>query len=342
MNNTFVEENVSYDNLNGGIPKKKIILFSFLAAGVPCIIQNLLTPLVYEIISDNISVSSSAMAGVGTLMRFLAATVRLALLIWGGYNITHSKEGAMRFAGIFMFSATIASSVMSLFDFIEMVPLAAETIAWIMLVFNVIGDILGAVISIKLFSIFEYRTENRYVTGAQLSLFRKKMVILLVIVYAMTLVTSVITAVLTSSVNTMETGQALMYAISIWGFVSGMLILFIVYLLPLKVRNIKADAIGFGGAYYISGAVISPVLLLVTGFLDMFIDAEGNNIFYMIKGGTTVLVNLITGIASLVIMFTVLKIFFPVKEEPAPEPEDRAEQILRNLIESKKNSDIEN
>lgn len=342
MDKTFVEENAGCDNLNAEIPKKRIILFSVLAAGVPCIIQNLLTPLIYEIISENINVSSSAMAGVGTLIRFLAAAVRLALLIWGGYNITLSKEGTVRFVGIFMFSATIASSVMSLFDFIERVPLAAEAIAYIMLALNVLADMLGAVINIKLFSIFEYRTENRYVTGAELSLFRKKMLILLVIIFAMTFVTNCITAALTSFVNTMGTVQTFMYAVSILGFVIGMLNLFIVYLLPLKVRNIKADAIGFGGAYYIPGAVTAPVSLLVTGLLDIFIDAESNNFLYMINVGTTVLVGMITGIVSLVIMFTVLKIFFPVKEEPTPEPEDRAERILRNLIESKRNAETEN
>ena len=56
MDNIFVEENVSYDNLNDGIPKKKIILFSVLAACLPALFEELGTPVVYEIMSRNINI----------------------------------------------------------------------------------------------------------------------------------------------------------------------------------------------------------------------------------------------------------------------------------------------
>ncbi len=343
MDNTFVEENVSYDNLNSAIPKKKIILFSVLAAGVPCIIQNLLTPLIYEIISENINISSSAMAGVGTLIGFLAAAVRLVLLIWGGYNITRSKDGTVRFVGIFMFSVTIASSVMSLFDFVERIPLAAEAIAYIMLALNILADILGAVINIKLFSIFEYRTENRYVTGAEASLFRKRMLILLVLIYAISFVSSGIVPYFTAALGTtMEDIQIILYVISIGGFLLGILTLYLIYRLSLSVRNEKADAIGLGSAYYIGGVFTAPVTFLVTGLLQGLIASEISNSIAIIQGFITLGFSLITGIASVVIMFKTLKIFFPVREKPTYEPEDRAERIFRNLIELKKNTEIEN
>lgn len=342
MNSTFSESNSGCDNMNTRELKNKIILFSVLAAMVPCIMENLLIPVISEMISENINISSSFLAGVQTLIKFFVAAIRLGLLVWGGYNITRTKEGAVRFVGIFAFSAAIASAVIGMFDFIEMSSLGEVAVAYIMLALNVLTSVVSAVINIRFFGFFEYRTENQYVTGAQLSLFRKKMVILLVAAYVLIFATSGVSAALVSVENVSDAGQLLTYALSIVLSVISMLVLLIIYVLALKVRGVKSDAIGFGGAYYMGALVTAPVTLLVTGFFAVLIDMSGNNILYMISSVVTALINMITSVISLVIMFKSLRIFFPVREIPVRESEDRAERILRNLIASKQDTETEN
>ena len=336
MSNTFVEANCGCDKLNKGDLKKKIILFSVLAAMVPCIIETLLIPVISEILAD-----SSVRIGAESLLGFLVAAIRLAFLSWGGYKITRSKEGTVRFVGIFAFSAAIASSVMGLFDFIGSAPLG-EAAAYIFPALSVVQAIVGSVINIKLFAIFECRIENQYVTGAEYSLLRKKMVILIVTVYVLILATGGISTALIAAANNADAVQELIYAVNISLSVVNLFDMLIVYLLSLKVRGVKSDAIGLGGAYYMGRLVTAPVTLLVTGLLVVFIGTSGNNTLNVLSSVINVIVNLITTIASFVIMFKSLKIFFPVREIPLSVSDDRAERILKNLIASKQNEEIEN
>ncbi len=343
MEKTFVEENAGCDNLNTGIPKKRIILFSVLAACLPVLFEELLTPVVYEIMSPNINIPPVFMSGAGIIISFIAAVIRLVLLAVGGKSITRSKDGAVRFAGIFVFSAAIASCVTGVFGFLEHVPSHTEIIKWFFVVLAIIAALIAAALCIKLFIVFEYRTENRYVTGAEASLFRKKLIIFLVIIYAVSLITGGIVPFIYAGAGVdAENTQLLLYVTDMISSFAAILMMYLIYKLASDVRKVKSDVIGFGGAYYIGRAVTAPVTLLSAGLMRGLIITEIGNYIALVQGFITMGFSLLTGIASLVIMFTVLKIFFPVKEEPTPEPEDRAEQILRNLIESKKNSDIEN
>ena len=343
MDNTFVEENVSYDNLNGGIPKKKIILFSVLAACLPALFEDLGTPVVYEIMSRNINISPVFMSGSGIIISFIAAVSRLVLLALGGKSITRSKDGAVRFMGIFVFSAAIASCVTGIFGFLEHAPAHTEIIEWFFVVLSIISALIAAALCIKLFIIFEYRAENRYVTVAEASLFRKKLIIFLVIMYAVSFITVGIVPFIYALTGTEEEAvQPLLYVTDMISSFAAIFMMFLIYKLASGVRKVKSDAIGFGGAYYIGGAVTAPVTLLVTGLLRGLIVTGIGNYIALVQGFITMGLSLITGIVSLVIMFKVLKIFFPVKTEPAPEPDDRAEQILRNLIASKRDTDAEN
>ena len=335
MNNIFVEENVSYNNLNDAKPKKKIILFSVLAACLPVIFEELLTPAVYEIMSRNIDMSSSVMAGAGTFISFFASVMRLAILFAGGYNITRSKEGAVRFTGIFAFSAAIASCVTGIFGFLEHIPSHTEIITWLFVGLNFIAAFIAAVLSIKLFIIFEYRAENRYVTGAEASLLRKKLIVFLVIMYVVSFITVVIVPFIYALTGTeAENAQSLLYVTEIILSVVAVLMIFLIYKLASGVRKVKSDAIGLGSAYYIGGAVTAPVTLLITGLLRGLSVTGIGNYIALVQGFITMGFSLITGIVSLVIMFKAFKIFFPVREKPVPVTEDRAERILRNLIAS--------
>ena len=342
MDNTFVEENVSYDNLNSGIPKKKIILFSVLAACLPVLFEELLTPVIYEIMSRNINISTVFMSGAGIFISFIAAVSRLVLLAAGGKSITRSKDGAVRFMGIFVFSAAIASCVTGIFGFLEHAPTHTEIIEWFFVVLSIISALIAATLCIKLFIIFEYRAENRYVTVAEASLFRKKLIVFLVIMYAVSFITVGIVPFIYALTGTEEAVQPLLYVTDMISSFATILIMCLIYKLASGIRKVKADVIGFGSAYYIGGAVTAPVTLLVTGLLRGLIVTEIGNYIALVQGFITMGLSLITGIASLVIMFKVLKIFFPVKEETAPEPEDRAERILRNLIASERDTDAEN
>ncbi len=342
MDNNFVEENISYDNLNGGIPKKKIILFSFLAACMPVIFEELLTPAVYEIMSRNINISTVFMSGAGIFISFIAAVSRLVLLAVGGKSITRSKDGAVRFTGIFVFSAAIASCVTGVFGFLEHAPSHTEIIEWFFVVLSIISALITAVLCIKLFIIFEYRAENRYVTDAEASLFRKKLIVFLVMMYAVSFITVGIVPFIYALTGTEEEAvQPLLYVTDMISSFATILIMYLIYRLASGVRKVKADVIGFGSAYYIGGAVTAPVTLFVTGLLRGLSVTGIGNYIAPVQGFITKGLSLITGIVSLVIMFKVLKIFFPVKEEATPEPEDRAEQILRNLIASKRDTDAE-
>lgn len=343
MDNTFVEENVGCDNLNAGIPKKRIILFSVLAACLPVIFEDLLTLVVNEIMIRNIDMPSAMIAGAGTFISFLAAVMRLAILIAGGYNITRSKDGAVRITGIFMFSAAIASCITGVFGFLEHISFDAEIIEWLFVGLNVINAFITAGLCIKLFSIFEYRTEYRNVNGAEAPLFRKKLIIFLIIMYSVSLITSGIVPYIYAWTGAeAEAAQSLLYVIDIISSFVAVLMMCLIYKLAFGVRKVKSDAIGLGSAYYIGSAVTAPVTLLVTGLLQGLIASEVSNIIVIIQGFITMVLSLITGIASLVIMFKALKIFFPVREKPAPVTEDRAEQILRNLIVSRQDTDAEN
>ncbi len=342
MDNAFVEENVSYDNLNNGIPKKKIILFSVLAACLPVLFEELLTPVIYEIMSRNINISTVFMSGAGIFISFIAAVSRLVLLAAGGKSITRSKEGAVRFMGIFVFSAAIASCVTGIFGFLEHAPTHTEIIQWFFVVLSIISALIAATLCIKLFIIFEYRAENRYVTVAEASLFRKKLIIFLVIMYAVSFITVGIVPFIYALTGTEEAVQPLLYVTDMISSFATILMMCLIYKLASGIRKVKADVIGFGSAYYIGGAVTAPATLLVTGLLRGLSVTEIGNYIALVQGFITMGLSLITGIASLVIMFKVLKIFFPVKEESAPEPDDCAELILRNLIASKRDTDAEN
>ena len=344
MNNTFVEAHDDCGNLKTETLKKKIILFSLLAAAVSCVIETLLSPMISEILSDNTNTYPFTMVGVKAFISFFASIVRFAFLVWGGYSITRCKEGAVRFAGIFMLSAAISNSLTGMFDFIENMPLGDTAVSCVLSALNVVAAFVGAVISIKLFSIFECRTENQYVTGKEFSFFRKKMMILIVLAYVLVFASSGISGALVVATSyTADSSQMFTYAISIFLSVIDILILLIVYLLAKKVRGIKSDVIGFGGAYYFGGFLNTTVTLLVTGFSVSLIDASGNNALYMLSSVISVVVNLITIIVSVIIMFKVLKLFFPVKDEPVNAPEeDRAERILKNLIASGQNTENEN
>ena len=343
MDNNFVEENISYDNLNGGIPKKKIILFSVLAACLPALFVELGTPVVYEIMSRNINISTVIVSVAGIIISFIAAVSRLVLLAAGGKSITRSKGGAVRFTGIFVFSAAITSCVTGVFGFLEHAPSHTEIIEWFFVVLSIISALITAALCIKLFIIFEYRAENRYVTDAEASLFRKKLIVFLVIMYAVSFITvGIVPSIYALTGTEEEAVQPLLYVTDMISSFAAILIMYLIYRLASGVRKVKADVIGFGSAYYIGGAVTAPVTLLVTGLLRGLIVTEIGNYIALVQGFITMGFSLITGIVSLVIMFKVLKIFFPVKEEPAPEPEDRAEQILRNLIASKRDTDAEN
>ncbi|MBQ6898845.1 MAG: hypothetical protein IJN70_07675 [Clostridia bacterium] len=342
MDNIFVEENVSYDNLNDGIPKKKIILFSVLAACLPALFEELGTPVVYEIMSRNINISPVFMSAAGIFISFIAAVSRLVLLVAGGKSITGSKYGAVRFTGVFVFSAAIASCITGIFGFLEHAPAHTEIIEWFFVVLSIISALIAAALCIKLFIIFEYRAENRYVTAAEASLFRKKLIIFLVIMYAVSFITVGIVPFIYAMTGTeAEAVQPLLYVTDIISSFAAILIMCLIYKLAYGVRKVKADVIGFGSAYYIGGAVTAPATLLVTGLLSGLRVTEIDNYIALVQGFITMGLSLITGILSLVIMFKVLKIFFPVKEDPAPEPDDRAERILRNLIASKQDTDSE-
>ena len=339
----FTDEIAVREEESAVIPKNKIIFFYFLAACVPSIIENLLTPALYDIMARNIHIPSSVMAGAGTLISCLAAVIRLVFLILGGYKITHSKAGTVRFAGIFMFSATIASNIIGIFSFLEhMAPSYEVIVAWVLIALKVIGSVIAALISVKLFCIFEYRTENRCVNTQEASLFRKKLIIFLIVVYALTFVTGGIVPYLGALLgNTMEAVQPTLYIISILTSLTGILMLYLIYRFAYSVRNVKADVIGFGGVYYIAGALTSPVTLLLSAGLKMLVFSEIGSSVAIIQGIITMAVSLASTIAGFFIMFTVLKIFFPVKEVPIPDPYDRSEEILRNLIESEKKSETE-
>lgn len=343
MDNIFVEENVSRDNLNGGIPKKKIILFSVLAACLPALFEELGTPVVYEIMSRNINISPVFMSAAGIFISFIAAVSRLVLLAFGGKSITGSKYGAVRFTGVFVFSAAIASCITGVFGFLEHAPTHTEVFEWFFVVLSIISALIAAALCIKLFIIFEYRAENRYVTAAEASLFRKKLIIFLVIMYAVSFITvGIVPFIYAGAGVEAENAHSLLYVTEMISSFAAILMMLLIYKMACGVRKVKADVIGFGSAYYIGGAVTAPVTLLLTGLLRGLIVTEIDNYIAIVQGFITMGFSLITGIASLVIMFTVLKIFFPVKEEPAPEPDDRAEQILRNLIASKQDKDSEN
>lgn len=341
MADFMINENTVRENSDFEIPKNKIIIFCFLAACVPSVIENLLTPTLYDIMARNVYISSAVMAGAGTLISCFAAALRLAFLVLGGYNITRCKEGTVRFAGIFMFSSAIASNITGIFSFLEhMSPSYTVIVAWVLLALKVISSVIAAFISVKLFTVFEYRTENRYVNGAESTLFRKKLIIFLVVIYAVTFVTGGIVPYFAAMLgNTLETIQPFLYIISIMTSLAGLLMLYLIYRFACSVREVRADAIGFGAAYYVPGALTTPVTLLISGLLVMLVSAEISNIFAIIQGVITMAISLITTIVSIFIMFTVLKIFFPVKEEPVPEPCDRAEVILRNLTESEKKTE---
>lgn len=343
----FTDEIAVREEESAVIPKNKIILFCFLSACVPAIFENLLTPVLYDIMSRNINIPSSVMAGAGTLISCLAAVIRLVFLILGGYKITHSKAGTVRFAGIFMFSVAIASNIIGIFSFLDHMPPSYEVIvAWVLLALKVIGAVIAALISVKLFCIFEYRTENRYVNTQEASLFRKKLIIFLIVVYALTFVTGGIVPYFGAMLgNTMEAVQPLLYSISILTSLTGILMLYLIYRFAYSVRKVKADVIGFGGVYYIAGALTSPVTLLISGCLVMLVFSEIGDSVAIIQGVITMAVSLASTIISFFIMFTALKIFFPVREAPTPETvfgsENRSEEILRNLIESEKESETE-
>lgn len=343
----FTDESAVREETGIVIPKNKIIFFYFLAACVPSIIENLLTPALYDIMARNIHIPSSVMAGAGTLISCLAAVIRLVFLILGGYKITHSKAGTVRFAGIFMFSVAIASNIIGIFSFLDHMPPSYEVIvAWVIHALKVIGAVIAALISVKLFCIFEYRTENRCVNTQEASLFRKKLIIFLIVVYALTFVTGGVVPYFGAMLgNTMEAVQPILYIISILASLTGILMLYLIYRFSYSVRNVKADAIGFGGVYYIAGALTSPVTLLLSAGLKMLVFSEIGNSVAIIQGFITMAVSLASTIAGFFIMFTALKIFFPVKEELVPEPAfdpvNRSEEILRNLIESEKKSETE-
>ena len=341
----FTDEIAVREEESAVIPKNKIIFFYFLAACVPSIIENLLTPALYDIMARNIYIPSSVMAGAGTLISCLATALRLVFLLFGGYNITRSKEGAVRFTGIFMFSSAIASNITGLLGFLEhMPPSYTEIVSWVLLALRVLSSVIAALISVKLFTVFEYRTENRYVNGAQSSLFKKKLVVFLVTIYIVTFITSGIVPYFGAMLgNTIESVQPLLYIISIMTSLVGIFMLYLIYRFSYSVRNVKADAIGFGAVYYIPGVLTSPVTLLISGFIEMIEFSEISNFVAIITGFITLAVSIASTIVSIFIMFAVLKIFFPVREAPAPEPVsefgNRSEEILRNLIKSEKKTE---
>ncbi len=343
----FTDEIAVREEESAVIPKNKIIIFCFLASCVPSIFENLLTPVLYDIMSRDIYIPSAVMAGAGTLITCLATALRLVFLLFGGYNITRSKEGAVRFTGIFMFSSAIASNITGLLGFLEhMPPSYTEIVSWVLLALRVLFSVIAAFISVKLFTVFEYRTENRYVNGTESALFRKKLIIFLVVIYAVTFVVTGILPYFGALLgNTIEAVQPLLYSISILTSLTGILMLYLICRFAYSVRNVRADVIGFGAAYYIAGALTTPVTLLISAGIEMWSFSEMSNFVAIITGFIPMAVSIASVIVSIFIMFTVLKILFPVKEEPVPEPAfdpvNRSEEILRNLIESEKESETE-
>lgn len=338
MENNFYAEEISENaEANNEKNKKLIILFSVLAAVLPFILQSFLYPRIFEFFYNELPFSSFQMDGVGSLIVFVINIIMLVILVAGGYLITRTREGIIRFCGIFMFSSAIGSAVASVFNIFSSVQASAEASSFIVIAVNFISAVLAVFINVKLFIKFEYRTENRYITSEMLSVFRKKLVIFLLVVIAITLSGNVIVALIAASAQ-VNAGVLMSKAIiAVWGFVSAVFIFLAIYLIAKKVRNDKTDFIGFGASYYLARIVTTPFTQLVTGLVNVSVNKSGSGIQLMIVNGSLVVLSLITGVFSLIVMFNALRIFFPVRDAEITEnTEDRAEQILKNLIESKK------
>lgn len=293
-----------------------VIVISLFAAMLPYVWQIALYPNIFRLISEGFSLTVSQSEGMSSIISFLFTLVQILILSGAGGFLTRSRAGILRFCGYFMFASTISNGLFAFSDIIKSLITDVETAAYIVLACDYLSALLTAFIIIRFFLLFEKRGEERFIAPAMMSSVKKRLIILIVIVIAASTVMNVINAVLTM-VSTSEINfvYVRLTAGVIGEYLSFIAIMTAVFLLSKGIRGNKRDFIGVGAAYYLPGLFTAPVIQLVTGIVNSSVDKEGNSTQLMISGITASAVSVLSAIASLIIAFMVLKVFFPVREE---------------------------
>ncbi len=337
-------ENQMAERSENRIDRTKAILLSVLAVFVPLLFHIFCVPALQEFLYDILPFSSAQMDGIGILINCVRNLLTLIIITVGGFAVTKSKSGAVRFAGIFVFASVFAGYLSGVGDIF--IGLFAGLDAVLKTLFENIVSILAGVLKvyvhIRLFVAFEERKTNRFVSYSVNSLIRRKMVKVIIAVIVLITIGNVFAAFSSAFLVQLIDMKAVTVMAQIMGLIVSFAVLFVFYRESFGIRKDRIDFIGLASSYYLPELITVPFAQLLTGVVTaVTANHSGTPVYSLIVSGTSVLSSVISSVFAIFVAFMVLKYFFPVSDEEISEEkaEDRAERILRNLKVSEKASE---
>ena len=103
--NLSVDENLTVSASEKKYDKKLVLIFSVLAVFISLIYRGFNSQ-ISEFFEGLFSLSSVQMSGFGTIISCVGNILTLVVIVVGGFVITKSKAGIIKFAGIFILATS--------------------------------------------------------------------------------------------------------------------------------------------------------------------------------------------------------------------------------------------